>query len=63
MEKVVSNEQRLANRRNARQATGPKTPDGKARSARNSRPNSTIDIRQFPPRPRRASPPACSARP
>ena len=29
MPKVVSNEQRLANRRNAQQSTGPKTPDGR----------------------------------
>ena len=43
MEKVVSNEQRLANRQNARHSTGPKTPTGKARSPRTSRLNSTID--------------------
>ncbi len=36
MRKVVSNEQRHANRRNAQQSTGPKTPNGKARSARNA---------------------------
>ena len=36
MKKVVSNEQRLANRQNARQSTGPKTPDGKARTSRNA---------------------------
>jgi hypothetical protein len=36
MKKVVSTEQRLANRQNARQSTGPQTPDGKARSARNA---------------------------
>jgi hypothetical protein len=46
MTKVVSNEQRLANRQNARHSTGPQTPDGKSRSARNSRLDSTIDIRQ-----------------
>ena len=42
MEKVVSNEQRLANRQNARRSTGPKTPTGKARFPRTSRLNSTI---------------------
>jgi len=36
MKKVVSNEQRLANRQNAQQSTGPKTPDGKAHSSRNA---------------------------
>ncbi len=36
MEKVVSNEQRLANRQNARHSTGPKTPTGKAHSSRNA---------------------------
>lgn len=36
MPKVVSEEQRLANGRNARQSTGPTTPEGKARSARNT---------------------------
>jgi len=36
MKKVVSNEQRLANRRNARHSNGPQTPHGKARSARNA---------------------------
>jgi hypothetical protein len=43
MPKAVSNEQRLANRQNARHSTGPKTPTGKARSPRTSRLNSTID--------------------
>ena len=36
MKKIVSNEQRLANRQNAQQSTGPQTPTGKARSARNA---------------------------
>jgi len=36
MKKVVSNEQRLANRQNARQSTGPKSRDGMARSSRNA---------------------------
>ena len=36
MKKVVSIEQRLANRQNARQSTGPQTPDGKDRSSRNA---------------------------
>jgi hypothetical protein len=36
MPKVVSNEQRLANRQNARHSTGPKTPTGKAHSSRNA---------------------------
>ncbi len=36
MPKIVSPRQRTANRRNARQSTGPKTQGGKARSARNS---------------------------
>ena len=36
MKKVVSNEQRLANRQNAQHSTGPQTSDGKARSARNA---------------------------
>jgi hypothetical protein len=46
MEKVVSNEQRLANRQNARHSTGPQTPTGTPRFPRTSRLNSTIDIRQ-----------------
>jgi hypothetical protein len=36
MPKVVSNIQRLANRRNAQRSTGPATPQGRARSARNA---------------------------
>jgi hypothetical protein len=36
MPKVVSHRQLAANRRNARQSTGPVTPDGKTRSARNA---------------------------
>jgi len=36
MRKVVSDEQRRANRQNARHSTGPQSPDGKAGSARNS---------------------------
>ena len=36
MTKCVSEKQRLANRRNAQNSTGPKTPRGKARSARNA---------------------------
>jgi hypothetical protein len=36
MKKVVSDEQRLANRQNAQQSTGPKTPAGKAHSSRNA---------------------------
>jgi len=36
MPKVVSAKQRLANRRNARKSTGPKSARGKARSARNA---------------------------
>jgi len=47
MKKVVSNEQRLANRQNAQQSTGPQTPSGKTLSARSSRHYSTFDNRQF----------------
>ena len=36
MGKVVSTEQRLANRQNAQRSTGPQSPGGKARSARNA---------------------------
>lgn len=36
MLKVVSNRQKRANRRNARKSAGPKTPAGKARTARNA---------------------------
>jgi hypothetical protein len=61
MGKVVSNEQRVANRQNARQSTGPKTPTGKARSPRTSRVNSTIDTCPEPRRIRRSPvPPAPS---
>jgi len=36
MKKVVSNRQRLANRQNSQQSTGPQSPGGKARSSRNA---------------------------
>jgi hypothetical protein len=48
MNKVVSNEQRLANRQNAQQSTDPKTPTSKARSSRASRLNSTIPTAPSP---------------
>ena len=37
MKKPVSNRQLAANRANAAQSTGPRSPEGKSRSAQNSR--------------------------
>ena len=43
---MISPEKRQANRDNARKSTGPKTPEGKARSARNADANNAMLLQE-----------------